>query len=368
MDKATILIFAVGGGLAIVILKLEYASLLVRVVVPCAIMIGYAALTVLRTRFRLRYDQVGDNCYYLGFIYTLLSLGIALYLIQGNVTAGRQVADIIRDFGVALSTTLVGILLRVFLNQLREDSADIEEAVQVELFEQSQRLSGQMRAATAAMDEVRQETADKLKNFVFAMKQVVEEHEGRVIELRDATAKLAKSIESLANDFGSAEIPTGRLRGAAAETVAALESARKAIGAVDAGSRNLVTQMEATGRSMQEASKHTVALAASNEQVAMSAQAAKSGLDTMAGASHAAANRVEAAVENLEARARDMAGSFRTAGLAAEAHAKSVAKAASEVETTAAGISAAASSVVSAQGEVRESAVTDSIPPLLRGT
>lgn len=323
MDKAAILVFATVGGAAIWTLKIYVDSLLLRVVVPCGLLLLYAALTILRTRYRLRYDQVGDNCYYLGFIYTLMSLGIALYLIQGNVTAGRQVTEIIRDFGVALSTTLVGIVLRVFLNQLREDPHDIEEAAQLELYEQSQRLSGQVRAAIVAIDEVRTETADKLKNYVFAMHQIVQEHENRVVELRDATSKLAQGVEKLAADLGAANIPTGRLREAAAETVAALEGARNAMAAVESGGRGFVTQIEATSRAIRDASGQVAGLASSSGAAAASAVEAQKAFDSLAHVSRDAASRMLQSAQGVESAMQRMASSAEATAVAIAANTRS---------------------------------------------
>jgi hypothetical protein len=271
-------------------------------------------------------------------------------LIQGNVTASKQVTDVIRDFGVALSTTLVGIVLRVFLNQLREDPSDIEEAIQNELFEQSQKLSGQIRAAIVAIDEVRAETADKLKNYVFAMRQVVDEHEGRVVELRDATSKLAKSVEKLATDLSAAEIPTGRLRDAAAETVAALEGARNAMAAVELGGRSLVTQFEMTGRSIQGISTQATALSTASDNAAASAEVARKAFGALGEASQAAAVRVLSSVESFEAAARSMTGTVEAAAAATDEHAAAMLRVAEATRISAAAVETAAS-IVKAHNE-----------------
>lgn len=47
--------------------------------VPVLIMIGYALLLGFARLFRLRDDQSGDNLYYMGFLFTLTSLGASLY-------------------------------------------------------------------------------------------------------------------------------------------------------------------------------------------------------------------------------------------------------------------------------------------------
>lgn len=260
VDKAMIVAFIVGGGATIIVLKLMHVPLGMRLGAPVALIFAYAALTTQRTRFRLRFDQAGDNCYYLGFIYTLFSLGVALYQIQSRTQSSEFVAEVIRDFGVGLASTIVGIALRVWLNQLREDPADIEEAVQSDLLEQGNRISGQIRAAIVALDDVRQDTADKMKNYVFVLQQVAEEHEGRVAQLKDATIKLADSVEKLAKDLQSAEIPTGQLRDAAASTISELQKAAAAISGIDKASQELTAQFASTGRSLEGVARQSEGL------------------------------------------------------------------------------------------------------------
>lgn len=222
LDRGVLFLFLIGGSCAIVALKLSPVPIEYRVGVPVALIVAYALLTISRTRFRLRYDQAGDNCYYMGFIFTLVSLGVALYQIRHDTSAQEFGIGVVRDFGLALSTTIAGIICRVSLTQLREDPHDIEEATRRELIEYSRALSGQMQASVSMLVEVRQTTEDRLKNFVFEMSQVVGEHHSRTEELRDSTKKLADSIGKLAADFASTEIPTGKLREATAATVIAI--------------------------------------------------------------------------------------------------------------------------------------------------
>src|SRR5271155_2021638 len=56
-------------------------------------------------------DRLGDDLYYLGLTYTLVSVVHALYAFTGVANVDRLVSD----FSVALLTTLVGIVGRVLL-------------------------------------------------------------------------------------------------------------------------------------------------------------------------------------------------------------------------------------------------------------
>ena len=47
-------------------------------------MASYALLALVTKRYRLREDKVGDNIYYLGFLFTLVSLAYALHVYDPN--------------------------------------------------------------------------------------------------------------------------------------------------------------------------------------------------------------------------------------------------------------------------------------------
>jgi hypothetical protein len=65
--------------------------------------------------------QVADNAYFLGFLYFLVSLAITLSLVAASPCEIRQleVKPIIRGFGVALATTIVGVWHAVGIGDAR---------------------------------------------------------------------------------------------------------------------------------------------------------------------------------------------------------------------------------------------------------
>jgi hypothetical protein len=85
--------------------------------IPLMLMVLYALALGSARYFRLRDDQAGDNIYYLGFLYTLTSLGVSLW--QFSVNDGAE--GIVTNFGVAIASTILGVALRVVFNQMRQD-------------------------------------------------------------------------------------------------------------------------------------------------------------------------------------------------------------------------------------------------------
>lgn len=273
LDRGVLFLFLIGGSATIIALKHWIVPIEFRIGIPVALIAAYALLTISRTRFRLRYDQAGDNCYYMGFIFTLVSLGVALYQIRFGTSAQEFGIGVVRDFGLALSTTIAGIICRVSLTQLREDPHDIEEATRRELIEYSRALSGQMQASVSMLAEVRQTTEDRLKNYVFEMTQVVGEHQRRTEELRDSTKTLSDSIGKLASDFASTEIPTGKLRDSTAATMIAISAlnetlvrANTALSDIEQTSRKVADsyrqRMQAGGEMAEQEARAAAALSA----------------------------------------------------------------------------------------------------------
>jgi hypothetical protein len=68
--------------------------------------------------------KLAINLYYIGFLYTLTSLGVSLW--QFSSTEGAE--TIVTNFGVAIASTIFGVALRVLFNQMRQDPVEVERA------------------------------------------------------------------------------------------------------------------------------------------------------------------------------------------------------------------------------------------------
>jgi len=110
-------------------------------------------------------QSASDNIYYIGFLFTLISLALALFEYQfaasGSGAGQAEVAasataegirDIVENFGIALFTTIVGLAGRVFLLQFL--APDTVKALPDQLAEAAQaaaRLRDRLREAEAAI-------------------------------------------------------------------------------------------------------------------------------------------------------------------------------------------------------------------------
>ena len=104
---AVFLCFTLAGCAYIILAKLADIGPFFVTFVPVAIMLAYALLIYLARGLRLRDDQSGDNLYYMGFLFTLTSLGVSLY----QFTASRAAEEIVQNFGIAIGSTITAAMV-----------------------------------------------------------------------------------------------------------------------------------------------------------------------------------------------------------------------------------------------------------------
>lgn len=190
VDQYGFLLFATSGIVGILLSK--YAGLPVWAisVFACLIMVAYAAVVRGKGTGRLRSDQAGDNCYYLGLLFTLTSLGYAIFTFDPADTA----TTIVQGFGVALATTILGLVLRVFFNQSRVDLFEVEDTARLELAE----AAGQLKKELS-------EIALQFRSFADGIQQsIVEVRDDARERMVSLSAEAIKSIEAATENSISA--------------------------------------------------------------------------------------------------------------------------------------------------------------------
>ena len=205
------LAFSIGGGMAIFFLKnyIDRPDLADRhqgwgtvtiVVFPIALMTLYAIIASL-PGFRLRIDQTGDNLYYLGFIYTLCSLSVALW----TVAQGAEAIEILHAFGIAITSTLYGITLRVFFNQMRVDPHDVERASRLELSEATNRVRRELDDTIIQLEDFRRSAVQAMSEGFEETQRAVDKITQRILSSYDEIADDgSKAVKQAANELTAA--------------------------------------------------------------------------------------------------------------------------------------------------------------------
>lgn len=204
-----------------------------------ALMSIYVFFVTIVPATKLRTDVAADNVYYLGFLYTLTSLAVALSFDDPNT--------ILANFGVAIVSTLIGIAARVGLNQLRVDPTDIEEASRLELADATRKVRAELH-----------ETVRQLTDFRNVSLQVLTEgYEEVQKNVENISSNVLKSVEDLVEQ--SAEPLTelvAKAKSANEEAVASITSVTKSNKALAKSNEEMIRQIEAVNSALEELSEH----------------------------------------------------------------------------------------------------------------
>jgi hypothetical protein len=196
-----LLFFAVvvfGAGY-IVFSKLNEFSALQVTLVPVLIMIAYALTLGLARLFRLRDDQSGDNLYYMGFLFTLTSLAVSLY----QFSSAGSAEQIVQNFGIAIGSTIAGITLRIFFNQMRRDPVEVEHAARLELAEASRRVRRELDNAVIEFGSFRRATQQSITDAVNEIDGMLKEAKDRIVgQLSDFAADANKPLRDASKQSG----------------------------------------------------------------------------------------------------------------------------------------------------------------------
>ena len=199
----------------------------------------YVFFVTLVPATKLRTDVAADNVYYLGFLFTLTSLAIALSIDSADA--------ILANFGVAIISTLIGIAARVGLNQLRVDPTDIEEASRLELSGATSRVKAELNETVRQLTEFRQISLQVMSEGYADVQKNVETISTQVLQsLEELVKQSAKPLEEVAE----------RTRVANTEAVKSIDDFTKSSKALTKSHKEMSAQIEQVNNALTSLSQH----------------------------------------------------------------------------------------------------------------
>jgi hypothetical protein len=218
-------------------LKLLSAPQLLVTIVVAAVVVGYALFVCYVPALRLRLDQAGDNAYYLGLIFTLLSMAWALWQVgkqlaytpDGHITSVTE--SVIGDFGLALGSTLAGIICRIVLHQMRIDPVEVESASRLELAVAAERTRAQLADISTQLaqffEALRQKSEDSTRELQDGYERTMAEVSARV------QLATEESINSMRNASSQMQSSIGGFSDASDHAIAAFEDASRKLAGIE---------------------------------------------------------------------------------------------------------------------------------------
>ncbi len=305
----------------------------VAVILAVAAVVGYTVYVwTQRTQVPVGLDQAGDNAYYIGLVLTFTSLAVALVKLVALVGLGQaesaavhippaeRIAQLIPDFGVALASTIAGIVCRLFLQQqnlgLEDARQNLDEAVR-EFGRRLRIATGEINDATINarigiaknLEEAARAQVESFDRAQGMVRNAAETMAGRLQELTDqvseATASLATELARIGNARPGARVEE------LAETVG---QAREAMTELREESAALSAQFAAIVRESSALSTRLAGLAPEEEAARMRelAQGAVDRQERLQQSLAFALTRAQAAGQALEDTAQQ-AGEFKAA-------------------------------------------------------
>jgi hypothetical protein len=165
------------------------------------VLLAYAMAMRQSQRTKIEPETIGDNCYYLGFLFTLTSLAVVLFKI-GGVGNQTDLPNVISGFGLALTSTIFGVLLRILFMQARTDLVAHDVEARRDLlsatrdFRASLALStSEMKAFSTEVAQLAFETVQRLKEVSEKADAIQKEAAEKATELQWETTERLAAIE-----------------------------------------------------------------------------------------------------------------------------------------------------------------------------
>jgi methyl-accepting chemotaxis protein len=293
--------------------------------VPLVLMSLYILVGIYRGDDTVSDEKFADSCYYLGFIFTISSILVALFDIP---SIAAKIEDISIRFGAAMVSTVFGLIVRVYLVNFRSDFQDavrnaenglldavrafrIHLDLSVERLREFQTLvDDASRVAAARADTViRDAAAEHARHFAALFDQLAAENR-QVIEesathIRAATQTLSNALYDYAETLVSG---TGKFEAGIEEFSGKLDARLERIGfPEDYFAGRLNPSVARLGQSVAEAGDQVAALVSEFRSNARKISAALNGLSEKTAATSSAMDKVRNAVQG-QAEALDLAG------------------------------------------------------------
>jgi hypothetical protein len=175
---------ALASGLAAILLGQRFDLPLVSVLGSIGAVLAFACCAPFVERWRVSREQFGDAAYFLGFLFTLLALGVTLWSIRGAVGgAPIDAQTVVPQFALALGTTVAGLVARMLISGFTPNQEQAVDHAEKALAEASFQLARQMDVL-----------ADRMATHVTTTDDVIRTIQARATEALDAHVQALQPI------------------------------------------------------------------------------------------------------------------------------------------------------------------------------
>jgi uncharacterized protein YoxC len=160
-------------------------------------MFVYAGITWWRFPNLVRTEDFADSFYYLGFLLTLVALTSVLVHL-GNVAGDQLLQGVLQHFGIALATTVVGLLGRVLLVMFSRTPSDIETSARIRAEQAYDSLARSLDRMAAEAEVFSGSFATRLNTALGPIEPAVQ----RMVSSADRAAQGLEPLHERVIEFG----------------------------------------------------------------------------------------------------------------------------------------------------------------------
>jgi methyl-accepting chemotaxis protein len=242
--KTNFFIAYVVGSLGIFLSIPDSISAAFTAIIPITVMFIFLIITKFRSKHFIATEQLGDSFYYLGFLFTLTSLMAGLLSFWGNVDVGNQ---LLGQFGVAISTTIIGLTGRIILSQFRRPTEELTQAAETQLAQNVREFKIQLDSSidmykqfTLELKNQNEKTfQDHTEQYTSYLKRSIEEFGKTNLEIIGEVKKASNEFLNIKDSLKNFNETTNNL-------TQNLSLMNKDIQSVSTGLKNVVTIFESS--------------------------------------------------------------------------------------------------------------------------
>ena len=156
------------------------------IILTISVMIAYFLVgQKIVERELLTNEQFADSNYYLGFLFTLISLASSLYILSNGSMEGGLLTRLIGQFGISISTTIVGLSLRIYLLSFSPNIGSNIESFNLMIMEKLQMLNDHIGHSIDQTKTFSNVIDDKINLFIEQTLKSVEMYNERLVASLD---------------------------------------------------------------------------------------------------------------------------------------------------------------------------------------
>ena len=168
-------------------------------------MLGYLGLAKYRAPEHAKTPEFADNYYYLGFLLTLVALvGVLVQL--GYASSGGLEEDlllkVLSQFGLALVTTIIGLVGRTAMLMFRPTLEDLEEEAENRLTQAFDEYTMALNRLTEEANTFSHNFGKSLETSLSTVEDVVVDFGTTVQDTRDGIAPIRAELADVSAEFG----------------------------------------------------------------------------------------------------------------------------------------------------------------------